>query len=348
MAFNGRRIRRTRSDHREPAPSATYLLIAARVYTRRIRDLINEVGLVGWSAPKHLRRGDLALLYEMGKPDDPDDVPGRKEIRWLLRALTDATSDREWGSAADFEGFPLRRPLSLDDAKVECPAFASGPARSLQGRHRKLEPEVWTEIVRAIDRRNPGFDDALSSPAALDARFAEELDDLDSDSSDDADFQGPGRLWRSERFLQDDIADLIDEEGWAEQIDPGDLGLRAPSRQGYYLPAVNYFVDDLLKVAERHLLVVEYEMHAHGDPLHGAQQAADYLHELKKLRQVRGWTIHAVVIAEDFDQTELKVAERLNVECIRAGLNSDDELTLALEGSVRGPAWEARQSALVK
>jgi hypothetical protein len=263
-----------------------------------------------------------------------------------LRAVTDATDDPRWRHAADFEGFPLQRPLSLDDAKKECPGFAAGPGRSLQGRHRKLEREVWTELVKAIDRRTPGFRDALASQAALDARFAEELDGYGPDGSDDSDFQGPGRLWRSERFLQDDIVDLIDDEGWAEQIDPGDLGLRSPSRQGYYLPGANYFVDDLLTIADHHLLVVEYEMHAHGDPLHGAQQAADYRHELKKLPQLRGWTIDAVVIAEDFAQTELDVAQRLDVECMGAGLDDDGEVILTLEGSVRGPAWAARLSAL--
>jgi hypothetical protein len=203
-------------------------------------------------------------------------------------------------------------------------------------------------LVKAIDRRNPGFKDALTSQAALDARFAEELDVDASEGSDDSDFQGPGRLWRSERFLQDDITDLIDDEGWAEQIDPDDLGLSPPSRQGYYLSSANYFVDDLLKIADHHVLVVEYEMHAHGHPDHGAQQAADYRYELKKLRRLRGWTIHAAVIAEDFDQSELNAAERLDVECIRAGLNNDDELILTLEGSVCGPAWKARQSALAR
>lgn len=112
------------------------------------------------------------------------------------------------------------------------------------------------------------------------------------------------------------------------------------------MPGAQYFVDDLLKIADRHLLVAEYEMHAHGNPEHGAQQAADYRRELERLRRLRNWTIDALVIAEDFDQAELKAAQRLDVECIRAGVDEEDDLVLTLEGSVQGPAWQARARAL--
>jgi hypothetical protein len=281
----------------------------------------------------------------MGKPEDKGDLKGRMQIGWLLRALTDAEEDRRWRYAADFEGAPILRPLALADGKRSSHRFATGPGKSLQGRHRALDPIVWNELVTAIDARNTGFAQALSDPDAINELFADGPLGVDDDGSLETDYEGPGRIWRSERLLQDEIADLIDEERWSQPFDPTEVGLDWPSQHGYYLPATGWFADELLQLSQKHLVVVEYELCAHGDPRHGAQQAHDYMAELAQLRRLRDWKLDAAVIAEDFDPEELGVSARLGVECLLAGEDEDGETTLRHVGAVRGAIWQARHSA---
>ena len=62
-----------------------------------------------------------------------------------------------------------------------------------------------------IDERNEGFAAALAGdPDSL-------FNDLpDGAGVDDLPFpEDGGRVWRSERWLQDAVTDLIEEEGWA-------------------------------------------------------------------------------------------------------------------------------------
>jgi hypothetical protein len=132
-----------------------WFLKSARAYTRRIRAQINEHGRVGWSAPRDLKKGDLALVYEMGQPDDVTDLPGRKQIGWLLRATAEAEPDPDWRWGSYYEGFPLSRPLPLAEAK-ESERFARGPGRFMRGGHQSLDRATWTELASLIDRSNPG------------------------------------------------------------------------------------------------------------------------------------------------------------------------------------------------
>jgi hypothetical protein len=310
-----------------------WLFQAARVYTRNIRYDLEEDGAVKWSAPRDLMPGDLALLYEMGKRDQPGDPQGRKQIGWILRACSSVRSDRRWGYAADFEGFPLTHPLSLTDARR-----VAGFPKSLQGiSHRKLDEGGWNGLLSQLERRNDGLISRLDrGPETL----FRDLQDEDA-GGDGLEFPEGHQAWRRERWLQDAVTDVIDAEGWAAHPNPSTSRFGSPSEQGYYLPDRRWFVDDLLLLADRHMVVVEYELQALGDPDHGVRQACDYRAALRS--RLRGWMVDALVIAEDFSESELTLAKQEGVECMIAQLDDDEAATLA-DAGIPGPASDARRT----
>jgi hypothetical protein len=310
-----------------------WLFQAARVYSRNIRYDLEEGGAVKWSAPRDLMPGDLALLYEMGKRDQPGDPYGRKQIGWLLRACSDVRPDRKWVHAADFEGFPLTHPLALADARG-----VRGFPASLQGiSHRKLPERDWDRLMSRVERQNEGLIARLDREP--DALFRDLRDD--EAGWDDLEFPEGHPAWRRERWLQDAVTDLIEAEGWAAHPDPRTSRFGKPSEQGYYLSDRHWFVDDLLLLDDRHILVVEYELQALGDPEHGVQQACDYRAALAS--RLRGSSVDALVIAQDFSQSELALAKREGVECMIAQLDDDEAATLT-DAGVPGPASSARDT----
>jgi hypothetical protein len=116
-----------------------------------------------------------------------------------------------------------------------------------------------------------------------------------------------------------------------------------PGELHYHLPGTGWYVDDLLLLRPKHLLVVEYELHAGGGERDGAQQADDYASDLRT--RLHGWTVDGLVIAESFSQAEFDVAERLQVECLQATLDRRERLQLHQVGVVRGPVAAAREQA---
>lgn len=319
-----------------------YLLTAARVFTRQVRAEIRKYGDVQWSAPAKLQAGDVAFLYEMGKTDEVDDIRGRMQIGWLLRATSDAEPDERWRYMATFEGIPLRTPLSLDAAKHASKAFSEGPGRMMIGGNKTLTPTIWQELSQAIANVNPGLGPALTDAAELDRLLHAGTDRrLDPDDSTEANYAEIERAWRFEGALQDDLADLVDQEGWGGPPDP-DLGFGDPSLAGYHLPG-HGFVDDLLQLGDleqRHLVVIEYETAAHGDPKHGARQVDRYRSALRE--RLPDWEIDTAVIAETFNQRELDIAQKYDVECLQAGTGRRHRPTLTQVGEVKGAIWQAR------
>jgi hypothetical protein len=327
----------------QESASNSWLLIAARVYTRELRAHLNAGRTVSWSAPGAIKPGDLALLYEMGKPEVPGDLPGRMQVDWLLRAASSPSRDRDWKWVADFEGIPLRRPLSLAEAK-RSRLFADGPGKSLQGRHRYLDRPTWVSLSHRIDRLNPDLSlaAALTNPPALDRLFASGDLSVVTDDSDDRDFSDHGAMWRTEAHLRKDAADLIDQERWTHELgDLQELGLMLPGASGYHLGDVNLYVDDILRLDTRHLVVVEYEKQAHGgNHSHGARQAANYRRELRE--RLPGYTIDGLVIAAVFGSEELAVASRLGIECLRIERRGRRALKFTQLDDLAGPVRRAR------
>ena len=191
-----------------------------------------------------------------------------------------------------------------------------------------------------LDARNPGLAARLGERGEV--SFERSTIDPIEELTDDLD----ERLWRRERLLQDEVADLIEDEGWASRPDAASLRLSEPTEHGYHLPGTGWFVDDLFLLGQRHLLVVEYELHAGGGPRDGAQQAEDYALDLRG--RLRGWVVDAAVIAESFSEAEFDVAKRLNVECLQATIGDRGHLELHSVGPVRGPVAEERENARQK
>jgi hypothetical protein len=272
------------------------------------------------------------LLYEMGKPDQPEDPPGRMQIAWLLRATTDTYVSAQWGKAADFEGVLLDPPVSRAEA-MQGEEFARGPGKA-RGRAGQLQREVWDELVELIDRDHPGFAVRVNDPRALDIWFADPPGDVEDDPSKDEEYRRAGQPWRAEYFLQVDVARFLADTCGLASAGPTELGLRKPSRQGFWLPSQSWYVDDVVKVGRRRFVVVEYERFAHGDPAHGAQQAFEYQDELKRLRP--DLRFDAAVIAMEYSAAELTVGRRLGIECLRAGVDQRGRVTLAHAGGPKG------------
>jgi hypothetical protein len=325
----------------EPEPRQHWLFVSAQVFTRRIRrNLFEGDGELEWSAPAKLREGDLVLVYEMGKPDRPGDAPGRKQIGWALQALEDArpSGRREFRVVAAFRGMPIAHPLPLAEAQRDR-SFRDWRGGSLQGSggHLLMPDAPWQRVLARLNARNPGLATRLQAPGEV------SFERSDLDPIEDLDLGLDERLWRRERLLQNAVADIAPAEGWATRPDATSLRLSEPTEHGYHLPGRRWFVDDLLLLGPRHLLIVEYELDAGGHPDHGAQQAWDYARELRP--GLRGWTVDCVVIAESFSQAEYDVAERLNVECLQAAIDSRNRVRLHQVGSIKGPVAEAREDA---
>jgi hypothetical protein len=166
------------------------------VYTRDIRYKLNHYGLFEWSAPRDLRSGDLALLYEIGKPDDKKDLRDRKQIGWPLRAISDAFPDPEerWGWVAKFEGVAI--PRTLRYRKPRRVVVLRGSGRTCRGGHRRLVPPVWRDLVRLVGKGNRALAEGLKNRPTGSSGGPELGRDFDRARS--ADSPGPGRLWRSE------------------------------------------------------------------------------------------------------------------------------------------------------
>lgn len=342
----GRTIRRVVADQR-----SYYMMIAARVFTRWIREDLSDSGYVGWSAPATVEPGDLLLLYEMAKPASNGDTKGRKQIGWIMRARTAAQSDPRRPRAADFDVYPLRRPLPLAEAK-KVRRFATGPGRTLQGSVRRLDAKTFEALFARIVASNPELDGALASPRKLSQLFAHAVAKEATEDDENTSFSASGRGWHSERLLQDDCADAIERERWALPVstdEAAELGLGDLGLHGFYYPRQQWFIDDLLWLdpADRHLVVVEYELAALGTPRDGARQAADYRDALRRDLRSHGISaVDALVIAESFNEAEFQAADVLNVECLRAqttGHHRRRRISLHDAGRVSGPVAACRK-----
>jgi hypothetical protein len=317
-----------------------YMLIAAREFSRGIRDEMIALGYAGWSAPADLRAGDLALLYEKGKPDRGSDLRGRMQFGWLMRAVTEPKWHPEWGSTARFEAYPFHRPLPLAEAK-QVRRFAEGPGKMLIGGHRHLDEPTFRALLARTARLNPELNGVLDSGRELNGLFRRAMQPDQTDRH-----SGRRRAWRNEHLLQDACVDAIDEEGWARQVaDPIGLGLRPRGDNGFSIPGRRPLsVDDVMELSPRHLLVVEYEMAAHGNPMHGAQKVHDYGKALEAA--LPGHTVDALVIAPSFSDTERGRAMRLGVECLRADTRGrGDGAVLREERGIHGSVDAARRRA---
>jgi hypothetical protein len=320
-----------------------WLLVADRASTRDVAE-VGATSRLEWSCPPNLERGDIVLLYERGKRDFADQAPGRKEIGWVMRALSEPRPDVEWGYMAWFDVQALKFPLPLTQAKTSASVRNWWVIRgSLQGHGGNFEipRTVWRALRRHIESRNLALAGVLdvwekSRPRRL---KPEEMIYESWDAEDDPDLDR--HFWRSERDMEPVILDLIDQEGWARRIDPDDGVLGRPSVRGFHLAREDWYVDYLLRLGPKHLLVVEFERSAHGDPLHGAKQATEYCRALR--RRLRGWCVSGLVIAEDFNEAELKVADDLEIECLEASWNDRRRRPeLTPRGRYSGPVQTAR------
>jgi hypothetical protein len=330
-------MRTSRIAESQPSPKLLeqrWLFVAARAFTRSIRKALDAHGEVVWSAPKKLRPGDLALLYEMGKPDGPGDPSGRKEAGWILRARSRPRPDPTWSYVADYDGAPLSHPLALREMRR---AFSDGSSLNLKGtRHRRLSVDQWNALLRLIEERNKGFIATLQC-------HSDRLFHSSGDAgADDLPFpEDGGRVWRTERWLRDAVRDLIDEERWATRPDPSNREFGQPSEHGYYIPELNRYIDDILLLGDRHLLVVEYEREALGAPQHGVAQVTANRDALRELRRLRAWQIDGIVIAGVIVRSERELARCHGIECMEAHRESKGTAVLTSIGPA-GPASKLR------
>lgn len=319
-----------------------WIAVADRASTRGIAEYSDRT-CFEWSCDAALARGDVVLLYERGRREYSDQPLGRKEFGWIMRALSDPHPDAKWDQMAWFHVEPIRYPVPLAEAKRSASVSDWWAMRAnLQGHggHFEVPANAWRALKQQIKTRDPEVativdDWERSRPRAID------IDRLDEEADPTRDRE---RLpWRSERAMEPPILDLIDHEGWANAVDPADGRFGKATTKGFYLKRERWYADHLLNLGRRHLLVVEFERQAYGDPMHGAKQAADYRHALQ--RELPGWRVSALVIGQTFNQSELDVAAHEDVECLEASIDRRGRPHLELVGTIRGPVHDARQRA---
>lgn len=146
-------ITRRRRAVPTPPPGARqhWLLVASRQSTQGINSKLGGGQTVDWTVSRELRAGDLALLFERGKPERPDSTPGRKEIVAILHALTDAEEDYWYEDLAwwaELDGVPVYPRIDIGQLRDE-PRLESWPAlkASVRGRAHKVGEPHWGVLL---------------------------------------------------------------------------------------------------------------------------------------------------------------------------------------------------------
>jgi hypothetical protein len=318
-----------------------WFLVADRTYTHDLAE--RDSWILNWSSAPTMKRGDIAVLYERGRRDFADQPPGRKEIGWVLRALSEPASDRRWGNVTWFRAEALHFPVPLAKAKSSRSVRNWGAMRaSLQGSNGTFEmpSRVWRGLRNEVEEYNPGIAGTLDGwERSRPRKFTHEP--LPESSYEDDVLE-----WRSEEAMQPVVLDLIDCEGWAHRIDPDDKRFGRPSSRGFHLPREDWYVDYVLWLGTRrsnHALVVEFERVAHGDdPEHGARQASDYCRALRG--HLRDCDVSGLVVAQDFNEAELQIAEELHIECMLLSRDKKRRRSkLSEAGGYRGAVHAARR-----
>ena len=143
--------------------------------------------------------------------------------------------------------------------------------------------------------------------------------------------------------MQAQVAEAIFDEGWGFPFNTEEeLGLGLQTVRGYQIPGKNQYADDLLWLYDTNVvLVVVYEVEAHGQRARGVQGAVNCRNALRaKYPDV---SFSSLVVARSLSMEEREVANRSATECLRADLSADLEVEFTHDDFVRGPVWKARR-----
>jgi hypothetical protein len=278
-----------------------------------MREEVLREGRMGWSVPAELRKGDLVVMYERGRPAGPGGLKGRMIFPIIARAETDARPDDNWGHWAEFSAVALEPPITWQDVKAD-PTASDWPAfqRRLHGNggNHAIPPAAWDALVTLADKRDPG---AAADIAALIAgeptpprgpdRAAIRHEPLFGDEYE---------VYENERRIEAALLDLLATEGVA-RLGGQEDGLPVKRGNGHRIAGSSSYCDLLLVLPDESVVVVEVESSADGNPEHGVLQAARYRNELAEA----GFSATACVVAQEFAEVELDRARELDVECFR-------------------------------
>ena len=311
-----------------------WCLVSSRFYTWGIRQHVLEHGGFGWSAPADLRKGDLVILYERGKPAGTGGFRGRMMFPIIARADCDAAPDDLWGHYATFTAVVLQPPVTWDELKADpevanaWPAFQSN-LRGNGGNH-AIPSDVWHRILEHAESRDPGITADVAAlargdePAPRSATRAlvapEEPFGPDVDPV------------RSEDHIERALLDFLSERGIGRLGTPRD-GLPRKGGNGHPIPGHRAFCDLLVLLRDGALLVIEVESEAGHDPKHGVNQVVGYQKQLLSA----GIRAAACVVAQSFTEAELARASEHEVECLEVALDPESGFfQIVPVGSVRG------------
>ncbi len=306
-----------------PADDRNYwCLVSSRFWTWGIREHVVKHGEFEWSAPAELRRGDMVILYEMGKRPINGGFKGRMMFPVIGRAETDAFPNERWRYMARFSAIALQPPVTYEEVRDDPAIFEAWPAlrgklQSKLGNH-VVPPEVWRLLIEHVERRDPG---AAADVAAL------VRGDVPSP-------RGPERA----RILADDpfgpdVAPVLREKyvedafvGYLGNLGIGRIatsadGLPRRGGNGHRIPDHRAFCDLLIVLPGGWLAVVEAESEAGSDPKHGVNQVVGY----RKQLIAAGIRAAPCVVAQSFTQAELDRASEHDVECFRVFIDPDSD-----------------------
>lgn len=299
--------------------SAHWCLVSSRYRMLGIRERVLRDSSMGWSVPSELRRGDLVVMYERGRPSGPGGIKGRKIFPIVARAETDAQPDEQWGHWAEFTAVALEPALTWDDVK-EHPVASTWPAfrqrlRGNRGNHLVPE-EVWDALIALAERRDPGVAadvDALAAGESPGPRAPTRAVLRHEPVSGDE-----YEVFENERRIEGALLDILMAAGVARLGTPSD-GLPAKRGHGHRIKGHYSYCDLLLILPDGRVVVVEVESVADGDPDHGVLQVVRYRGELA----ATGRDATACVVAQDFSDLELERARDLNVECFQIIIDAE-------------------------
>ena len=305
-----------------PRDRRYWCLVSSRYWTWGIREHVIKHGEFEWSAPGELRRGDMVIMYEMGKRPIGGGMPGRRMFPVIGRAETDAYPDDRWGHMARFSAIALEPPVTYEEVRDD-PAILErweGLRNKLysKGGNHSIPQDVWRRLLEHVDARDPG---AAADVAALERGEeppprAPERAEIVPDPPLDENVAAALR----EKYIEDAFTQYLSSIGVGRIATTAD-GLPRRGRNGYRIPDHRSFCDLLIVLEGGALAVVEAETEAGADPKHGVNQVVRYRQELIRA----GIRAAPCVVAQSFTQQELVRAEEHGVECFRVFIDPDSD-----------------------
>jgi hypothetical protein len=299
-----------------------WCLVASRYWTWGIREHVIKHGEFEWSAPGDLRRGDMVILYEMGKRPIGGGMKGRKMFPVIGRAETDARPDDRWGHMARFSAIALEPPITYEEVRDDPEIFDAWPALRRKffanGGNHSIPAAVWDRLIARVDRRDPGAASDVAALARGDAPPARGPDRAPITADDPLDEDVAPAL--REKYIEEAFTQYLVHQGIGRIATTAD-GLPRRGGNGHRIPDHRSFCDLLVVLPGGALAVVEVETEAGSDPKHGVNQVVGYRQQLI----AAGLRATPCVVAQNFTQAELDLAAEHAVECFRVYVDPESD-----------------------